>query len=67
MLRQVSLYLPMPRSSTCCRLVIPSALSISNSTGRPWQSHPNRRATWRPRIDWWRVTTSLMVPARMWP
>jgi len=36
------------RTSTSSRLLIPSFLSISYSTGRPWQSHPKRRETWWP-------------------
>lgn len=37
------------------------------TTGRPWQSQPKRRSTWKPL--WWakRVTMSFMVPARMCP
>jgi hypothetical protein len=38
--RQWPLYAAMPISITCCGDVMPSAWSISYSTGRPWQSQP---------------------------
>ena len=62
-----SLYLSMPNWSTWSLPLIPSFLSISYSTGRPWQSQPKRRVTWCPVEQANLVTTSLIVPARMWP
>ena len=65
--RHSPLYLSMPILSTSSRPEIPSVLSISYSTGSPWQSQPKRRTTWWPVWCAYRVTVSLIVPARMWP
>jgi hypothetical protein len=35
-----------------CALRRPSSFSTSSSAGRPWQSQPQRRGTWYPRIVW---------------
>ena len=40
--------IPIPTSlisHTCSRSLMPSSWSISNSTGKPWQSQPKRRTT----------------------
>ena len=44
--------------------LMPSFLSISYSTGKPWQSHPKRLSTWWP--VWWAylVMVSLIVPRK---
>ena len=42
-----------------CLETIPNFLSISYSTGKPWQSHPNRRMTWKPVAEAYRVITSF--------
>ena len=39
-----------PYASICSLWSKPSRFSISNSTGRPWQSQPPLRPTWKPRI-----------------
>jgi len=38
---------------------VPNFLSISYSTGNPWQSHPKRRITRKPVAQAYRVTTSF--------
>ena len=43
--RHSSLYTSMPSFMTSSLPLISSFLSISYSTGKPWQSHPNRRVT----------------------
>lgn len=40
-----ALYLSIPIFSTSSGPLMPRVLSISNSIGRPWQSHPNRLST----------------------
>ena len=44
-LRQVALYCSTDTLVPISALVMPSFFSTPNSTGRPWVSHPARRAT----------------------
>ena len=50
--RQKSLKRSMPNSVIGPCPDTPSCFSASVSAGRPWQSHPKRRSTRRPRIVW---------------
>ncbi len=44
----------------------PSSFSTASSTGRPWQSQPALRSTWRPCIVLKRGNRSLKTRASMW-
>jgi len=50
--RQDSLNVATPSFSISRLPEMPSSFSISYSTGRPWQSQPNRRSTFFPRMVW---------------
>jgi len=58
--RHSSTNLATPIFSSIARFPeIPRRFSTSTSTGSPWVSHPARRTTTRPRIDWYRQKRSL--------
>ena len=44
----------------------PSSFSTATSTGRPWQSQPARRGTWKPCMVLNRGKTSLKTRASTW-
>ncbi len=44
----------------------PSSFSTATSTGRPWQSQPPCRGTWKPCMVLNRGKTSLKTRASMW-
>ena len=44
----------------------PSSFSTASSTGRPWQSQPALRSTWKPCMVLNRGKTSLKTRASTW-
>ena len=56
----------MPYASISGLPEMPRRFSTSISTGRPWQSHPPRRSTKRPRMVWKRGKTSLKTRESTW-
>ncbi len=64
--RQRALNAAIPKASMSLLLVKPSSFSTASSTGRPWQSQPARRGTWKPRIVRYRGNRSLKTRASTW-